>query len=97
MYLVQKGWFKNQEHPLRFFNGYWNWQSKDGQWHSLVTPFIAIWNDTYHLILDTGGKIFVNKKDNSGQFEIRLRNGTWYTNAADEWLPLDDLYDNYAR
>lgn len=91
MYLLERGWFNNQTYPLRFFKSHWNWQSKDRQWHSLVTPFIAIWNDNYHLVLDTGGRIFVTRKDNSSHFEIRLENGTWYTNAADEWLPLDDF------
>ncbi len=91
MAFYDKGLFQAKKYPIKFFLGHWNYQLEDGQWHALLTPFITIWNENYHLILDTGGKIFVSKKDNTGQFEIRLMDGIWYDNSGDEWLPLDDL------
>lgn len=92
MYFRDTGWFSTTEYPLRYFNGYWRWQTSDGKWLPLVTPYVTKWNDKYRLILNTGGRIFVIKNDNSSNFEVRLINGEWCDNAGGEWAPLLDLY-----
>ena len=92
MYFLEIGWFNNTKYPLKFFNGAWHWQTQDGKWHGLLTPYVTVWNKYYHLILDRGGRIIVSKKDNSSHFEVRLIEGTWCDNNGGEWLPLDDLY-----
>ncbi len=89
MSFLEKGWFKNEEYPIRFFGGYWHYQTKDGNWHELLAPYITSWNKYYFLILDRGGRIFVSKKDNSSRYEIRLIGGTWCDNAGGEWNPIE--------
>jgi len=49
MYFHKIGWFKTQDYPLKYFGKNWNWQSTDGKWHELVTPFVAKWDtENYH-------------------------------------------------
>ena len=93
MYFNEPGWFKSTQYLVKYFNGSWHWQATDGNWNSLLTPFIARWNEKYYLILSAGGRIIVSMKDNSSNFEIKLINGTWYENAGYEWNPLDDMYN----
>jgi hypothetical protein len=92
MFFYDKGWLSDARYPLKYFDGFWNWQTKDGKWHGLITPFITEANKYYYYILDKGGKIFASAKDNTNRYEIRLIEDTWCENAGGEWLPLYD-YD----
>jgi hypothetical protein len=93
MYFHKVGWLKNADYAVKFFNDEWHYQATNETWQPLLTPFVGQWNDNYHLLLDTRGRIFVSKKDNSSHFEIRLIGGEWCYNAIDEWASLDDMYE----
>lgn len=93
MYFHEAGWFKSTDYPVRYFNGLWRWQGADGTWHALLTPFIGKWNKNYRLILNSGGRIIVSKKDNSDNFEIKLINGGWHYRVDVDWIPLDDMFE----
>jgi hypothetical protein len=93
IYFLEKGWFTNTQYPLKFIYPYWKWQSEDGVWHELYTPFISDWNEEEYLILDYGGRIFVADKKSNRRYQIKKIEGEWESNRADEWLPLD--YGDY--
>lgn len=91
MYFHDKGWFNSTDYPIRFNNGVWQWQTPNGNWHGLYTPFVGLWNDKYQLILNIGGTIVVHSKDNNGNFDIRFFGNEWKWCIDGSCSSLDDV------
>jgi hypothetical protein len=89
LFFVERGWISNTNYPLKFFDSYWNWQTKDKIWHQLYIPYIIDNDEHYYLILDYGGCIRVTKKKDSSKYDIKCIDGDWQQNPGGEWVDLE--------
>lgn len=100
LFFYDSGWFSDARYPIRYFDAKWHWQTQ-GSWVELTTPFIGKWNDHFRIILDRGGKVFLNSIDGRNQMEIGWRSGEWEWRNTDssEWssIQADSLEDEYDR
>lgn len=90
---IDRGWFQTNEYRIAFYFGRWSYQTPDGQWHKMLTPFIAPWNDYNHLLLERSGEILISSNDNTDHFEVKLIDGEWYTDVDGTWVTLIDYRD----
>ena len=40
-----------------------------------------------NIILDSNGRVFVSRKDNTEHYELRFMKDCWYSNAGGQWDP----------
>ncbi len=95
MYFLHKDWLSREtKYPIEF-NGRWVYGTPDSKWHFIIAPFVHFWSEASYIILEPNGRIIIQHKDNSGQFEIRRMNGQWYDDCCDnggKWELLEDYF-----
>jgi len=95
MYFFHKDWLSHETQLPIKFKRRWVYQTPDGYWHIILAPFVHFWSESSYIILEPNGKIIIQDKNNSGQFEIRRMNGQWYDDCCDngdKWELLDDYF-----
>ena len=101
MFFWQSSWWHDTDkYPVKYSEGQWLVQALNGSWIRLNAPFVKRYGESWHLILERDGRIFVNSDDNQRQHEIRWRNDEWEeSESSGEWSSVreNELIDSYEN
>ena len=88
IYLVHRGFWKNEEHLIKKINNEWYWNSPNG-YEKLVVPYESPFNESgAMLVLDKGGEIFVIDKDHTRRDNLKVIDGEWNRHGDDGWYEI---------
>lgn len=89
LYLVHRGFWKNEEYLIKKIDNEWYWDSLEG-YKKIIVPHENQCDEAGdNLVLDKGGDVFILNKDQTERKALKVINGEWNEYGDEGWYEID--------